>query len=249
MKKIISHSLIVGLLLGWITPTTQTVALSDCKNTTKKVIAKVSKESWESSKIVAGAIAAAIAYGIGNDLVTARVCPEYFTEGFHKNMLQNGARAGFKPAQYMLKTKNPTTIGFYWGVMATWWFGALLGIPTALAARVGPWPKLEMKDLIKPLGVGLTGLYATSLAAGSYGYISSRRGKVDLWWQAGNTPKDAMHRYTADAYAHFSGYFGGAAVAIGILGWTIRERYKRAQEEKKAQMNNEKNDTEKVITA
>jgi len=38
-----------------------------------------------------------------------------------------------------------------------------------------------------------------------------------------------MHRYTADALAHEIGYFGGASVAIGLVAWIIRERYKRAQ--------------------
>ena len=98
-----------------------------------------------------------------------------------------------------------------------------------------------MKDLIKPVGVGLASLYAMAAAAGSYGYIASKNGwlsestKQGLKMAAGNTPVSAMHKYTADAFAHHVGYFGGALVALGLVSWTVYERYKRAQKEKREQ--------------
>ncbi len=171
------------------------------------------------------------------------MCPEYFTEGFHREQLWRnytaaggyGSNESRDPlANYMLKTKNPTIIGLYWGVMATWWFGAALGIPAAITARVGRWPKLTMKDLRKPLGVGLATLCTLALGAGGLGYAASKNNwspglRNNMIGVAGNTPKTAMHRYTADALAHEIGYFGGAGVAIGLVAWIIRKRYKRAQ--------------------
>ncbi len=242
-KRLISHVLAISLFLGGFTPSVLAIADFDQKAVKNKpsLVRRVSKEILEDSKIMIGAILAAIAYGIGNDQVTARVCPEYFTEGFHKNMLQRNVLYGNKLAAHMMKVTNPTKIGLYWGVMATWWFGALLGAPTVLAARLGKWPKIAMKDLIKPLGVGLAFLYAMSAAAGGYGYLASKNGwlssgmRQNIRLAAGNTPSSAMHRYTADAFAHHVGYFGGALVAVGLIGWTLRERYKRAQDEKRDQ--------------
>ncbi len=246
-KSIISYGLALSLILSGFTPSVLAESDISKQSTIKNnssLIAKVSNELLEDSKIMIGAILAAIAYGIGNDQVTARVCPEYFTEGFHKNMLQNNAWHGNKLATHMLKVTDPTKIGLYWGVMATWWFGALLGAPTILAARIGKWPKLDMKDLIKPVGVGVASLYAMAVAAGSYGYMASKNGwlsegmKQALANAAGNTPTAAMHRYTADAFAHHVGYFGGALVALGLISWTVHERYKRAQQEKKSKASN-----------
>ncbi len=56
MKKIISHGLIVGLLLSCITPTTQAVSLSDCKNTTAKVSNSVEATSLTKAKALASKI-------------------------------------------------------------------------------------------------------------------------------------------------------------------------------------------------
>ena len=119
MKKLISYGLAIGLLVGGFTPSVQ--AIQDSNNSS--VITKISKELWEDSKIMIGSILVAIAYGIGNDQVTARICPEYFTEGFHKNMLQRNAWNGNKRASQMLQVTDPTKIGLYWGVygyMVVW---------------------------------------------------------------------------------------------------------------------------------
>ena len=239
MKKSIFYNLIFSLVLSGVGSLIHAVPepfQGSPEGRNPSAVARMSKECWEGSKIMGASILAAIAYGIGNDQVTARVCPEYFTQGFHKYMLQHNAWHGDKLAARMLQVTNPTKLGLYWGIAATWWFGALLGVPTALAARVGSWPKLGMKDLIKPLGVGLASLYAMAAAAGGYGYMASKNGWLSedfrrgLANAAGNTPASAMHRYTADAFAHHVGYFGGALVAAGLIGWTIHERYKRAQQ-------------------
>jgi hypothetical protein len=55
---------------------------------------------------------------------------------------------------------------------------------------------------------------------------------------AGRTPASAMHRYTADAFAHDSGYVGGALMAVGLTCWIIHERHKLEFEKRVAQLNN-----------
>jgi|GEM_PF-397010 len=234
-KKISLYIFMVLSLLGTvhaeIGPTQEKVI-----KTAKKIGAEVS----ESTQVFAASILAAIVYGIGNDQITARVCPEYFTEGFHLDMLLHNAQCGDKLAKYMLEVKDPTALGLYWGIFATWWFGALLGVPTVAAARIGSWPKLGIKDLIKPIGVGIASLSGMALAAGSYGYVASKNGwlsqelknGIQKAWGSWSWPNSGVRdAYTADAFAHHVGYFGGALVACGLVSWIVHERYKRACEQ------------------
>ncbi|MFZ0335817.1 MAG: hypothetical protein WAL69_16905, partial [Candidatus Acidiferrales bacterium] len=67
--------------------------------------------SVESLKIIALAVAAAIAYGIVHDQVTIRVCPEYFTVAH----------------PHIFRTGSLTLIALGWGVVATWWAGLAAG--------------------------------------------------------------------------------------------------------------------------
>jgi len=39
-------------------------------------------------KIIGLSVGAAVTYGIVNDSITTRICPEYFTQGFHRKSLE-----------------------------------------------------------------------------------------------------------------------------------------------------------------
>ena len=66
--------------------------------------------------IVLFSIAAAVFYGIAHDQVTVRVCLEYFT-------------IGHPP---VFKTTSPALLALGWGVLATWWVGLPLFMPTTV---------------------------------------------------------------------------------------------------------------------
>lgn len=196
---------------------------------------QVAREALESGKIFAGAVGAAVAYGIINDQVTVRVCPEYFTQGFHRSDVL-GMGLSQERQNMLLDKNNPTKIGLWWGVNATWLFGALLGVPTIAAARVGSWPKLQMEDLVKPVGVGVAGLLGTGLVAGIIGYNTVKnkqtlKGKRNIAFSQGASfdawdfNEEACHGYVTDAYAHKAAYAGGAAVTVGLVGYTLAKRY------------------------
>lgn len=85
--------------------------------------------------IVALCLVASVVYGVLHDQVTARVCVEYFT-------------IGHPP---IFRTESPTLLGLGWGIIATWWVGVGLGIPLAIAARVGGRPKRDAKSLVQPV--------------------------------------------------------------------------------------------------
>ena len=86
----------------------------------------------ESLKIIAGCIVAAMLYGIVHDQVTARIYLPYFTV-FHPPVLN---------------TESPTLIAIGWGIIATWWVGAFLGVLLALSARLGHRAKLTFRELL-----------------------------------------------------------------------------------------------------
>ncbi len=73
-------------------------------------------------------VAGAVLYGVVHDHVTVRICNEYFS------VAHDPVWGG---------TRGPELLAFTWGVIATWWVGAILGIPMALAARVGKLPKIS----------------------------------------------------------------------------------------------------------
>jgi hypothetical protein len=199
-------------------------------------------EVKESSKIVAGSILAACLYGIINDSVTVRVCPEYFTEGFHKEMLRPWWKSGpnSKITDMLLNPNNKTLISLYWGTFTTWWVGAGLGALNVAAARVGSWPKVSMSELAKPLAKSTFGLLGASLAAGIYGYRGAQNNakfvqKMKSLMQYPDMPNAIVPFYSANLYAHHMGYFGGAVVGLSLMYHTLKLRYAKAQEAKQDQ--------------
>ena len=73
----------------------------------------------ESLKIVLTCIVASIFYGVIHDQFTARICLEYFTV-FHPPIFN---------------TQSPTLLALGWGIIATWWVGAILGFLLAIASQ------------------------------------------------------------------------------------------------------------------
>lgn len=187
------------------------------------------RELGESAKIIGGSIGAACLYGVLNDQVTARVCPEYFSKGFHERALEywKGPLMG-NLRKVLLATKSPTVVATIWGVVASWWMGALLGVPAAFAARVGPWPKVGATDLIKPIGIGLAGMGSYVAYKGHVGYKKALAGTIDkdVWRNdiAQGTPEEALNRFIACAYAHQAAYQAGPIVGIGLFAYIVGKR-------------------------
>lgn len=114
--------------------------------------------------IIVLSILACITFGVVHDQITARICVEYFTIGHPR----------------VIPTDGPTIPGFVWGINATWWVGAIPGIPLATIARIGARPKRTAGSLIRPMAA-LFGCNAMlALLAGFIGYIAASNGWVWL---------------------------------------------------------------------
>ena len=154
---------------------------------------------------------AAILYGILHDQVTARICIEYFT-------------IGHPP---MFGTDNPTVLAIAWGILATWWVGFLLGVPLALAARVGSRPKRDAKTFIRPIAVLLTVIAGCALAAGIIGRLLAGAGVAYLLGPlATRVPLEKHVAFITDLWAHDASYLVGfiGGMVIIVQTWRLRKR-------------------------
>ena len=155
------------------------------------------------------AIGAAVVYGAAQDLVTTRVCLEYFTVA-HPPVFQ---------------TQSPTLLALGWGVIATWWVGAILGVVLAALAQGGARPKLGALDFLRPVALVLAVMAALALAAGFAGYALAQSGWVWLVEPLKSQIPQAKHaRFIATWLAHCAAYAAGIGGGIVLCLWTWRKR-------------------------
>jgi hypothetical protein len=160
----------------------------------------------EFAKIVLLSIAAAICYGIVHDQVTARICIEYFTI-FHPPVFH---------------TANPTLLALGWGVIATWWLGAILGVVLAISARAGNRKKVTARELMRPVMLLLAVMALSALLFGATGYVLARTDVISpiLW----PLPRYSYNGFIADFWAHNASYAAATLGGIALCVMTYRKR-------------------------
>jgi hypothetical protein len=157
-------------------------------------------------KIILLCVAAAIVYGICQDMITTRVCVEYFTIG-HPPIFGG--------------TENPTLLALGWGVIATWWVGLGLGVPTAFFARIGSRPRMTWREVKRPILILMAIVGVSAVLAGVVGYL--------IWGGFIRTyfpeiPAERADMFAADAFAHESAYFVGFIGGVLTWGWIWWQR-------------------------
>ena len=112
---------------------------SQCINNVKATGHFLGGESWEISKIMALAIGAGALYGILHDQVTARICLEYFSRGFHQTNVSYWPSTGILGAAkgILQTTQSPTVTACIWGPIATFEVGLYSGALLAAVSRFG----------------------------------------------------------------------------------------------------------------
>lgn len=235
-------------LLQDVFGTTEIKKLQD-KSFMQSKLKSFATETKEYGKIIAASVIAAIAYGIINDQVTARVCLEYFSKGFHEQMMNEWVGIPFLDTcrEILINTSSPTVYAFIWGTIATWWVGLPLGIILAGASRVGSWPKLTAQELIKPLACTMTGVGIASLMSGIYGYFAHKSffnnfldtlpaNEIDNTvfvspsYMDGVSVKNGL-RFMANGYAHNAAYTFGIIGGLALAVYALHKRYKKNQEQ------------------
>jgi hypothetical protein len=144
-------------------------------------------------------ILAAIFYGIIHDQVTAHLCVEYFSMAH----------------PMILPLTSPTLLALEWGVLATWWVGAALGLGLAACARLGRRLPFSARDLRRPIAGLLLCMAFASLFAGIAGFVLAEMHKISLaGWLASAIPASKHARFLADLWAHSAAYLVGGLGGI-----------------------------------
>jgi hypothetical protein len=160
--------------------------------------------SVEFIKIVVLCVTAAVLYGIVHDQFTARICTEYFTI--------------FHPPVFT--TNSPTLLAFGWGIIATWWAGAMIGLPLAIAAQAGTRSRMSAGQLVPYIVRLLLFMALCAIAFGCIGY----------WWghmpegMSNILPASMERRLLADLWAHSASYASGflGGMVLCVLVWKRR---------------------------
>jgi hypothetical protein len=159
-------------------------------------------------KIVGVCMLAGIAYGVLHDQVTARVCVEYFTV-FHPPVFP---------------TQSPTLLGIGWGILATWWVGAILGVILGAAARAGGNPGMGAAQIAPLVGRLLLVMGVCAAVCGTVGYFF---GMVPEF-VAGVLPVGQQRRFLFDWWAHMASYGVTALGGLLLAGLVWRKRSRQA---------------------
>jgi hypothetical protein len=100
-----------------------------------------------------------------------------------------------------------------------------LGIPAALAARGGSWPKFAARDLVMPIGCLLIVMGCAALLAGMGGRTLARDGVIALQGSIARKVPAAKHvAFMADAAAHLAAYGVGFFGGLLVCGWMLTKR-------------------------
>jgi hypothetical protein len=168
------------------------------------------REIAEAARIVVFSVGAAIAYGLVHDQVTAHLCVEYFS-------------IAHPP---VFGTNSPFLLALGWGILATWWVGLPLGVGLALAARIGPSPRLGLQDLQPPIFWLMAATAIAAIVSGCIGAWLVARGRADIpgGWSA-VIPHARWVAFSADAWAHLASYGFGIIGGLFLVGQTIWRRF------------------------
>ncbi len=169
---------------------------------------------FEVFKITFWCILLACVYGILHDQVTARICLPYFTE-FHPKL-------GLPD--------DPTIVAFCWGIIATWWVGAMLGVVLGMVCASGTGPRLGIRELNRPLGLLFSAMAMAALGAGLLGFVSGVYvGKLIYPPIADLTP-EMQSRFSADLFAHNASYIVGFLGGAALICWAYLKRRQLREE-------------------
>lgn len=180
-------------------------------------VSSVARVIVKSLAIIVVCVALSIVYGILHDLVTVRMCIEYFTLA-HPRLIV-GPRA-----------EDPTTLAVLWGVIATWWVGLIAGVALSIAARAGSWPKLTLRDLWIPIVGAVALVFVLAMMALVAGWSAGVSGRYPPpKWITDQMPYDRWRHFVSASWAHSASYGAGALAGLALCGHAVLLRWRRAR--------------------
>lgn len=155
-------------------------------------------------------------YGMLQDQVSARLCPEYFTH-FHNPI----------PG-----VTEPTLVGIAWGFLGAWWGGALFGYFAGLTATIGKRPPLRVKHLVLPMFLTVLAVGGAVAVTGWVVacYADQLNVEVDQYI-AGPVPAERRRALMVVACYHQAAYLFSIAGSIACCVWVGWYRSQRVRGE------------------
>lgn len=155
----------------------------------------------EGLKIVGYCSLVAVCYGLAHDMVTANVCPDYFLPPYHP---------------LIVDTRSPWLLALLWGVIATWWMGAILGVLFALTSRVGSWPRLSLAMVSRRIGITMASIWVLAMVLLTSLYL------ITNMIMPGNPKVTDLNRRlvivgTVHAFSYSASTVAGLGLAVSIL--------------------------------
>ena len=144
-------------------------------------------------------VVASIGYGLIHDQITIRICPEYFTV-WHPHLVD---------------TSNLTVVALAWGVVATWWMGAFLGLMIGLASTIGRLPLAPRSMILKAYAwiMGLSGLLAILVGVLTWQFVARAPSSI-AGARISAMSADTQHRFVTDLAIHNTSYNVAALAAF-----------------------------------
>jgi hypothetical protein len=161
------------------------------------------------------------------DSITANLCKKYFiSQHCHDVHFSAMKESGFKSQKDIgmsdeyIKASTPAVV-FYWGIIATWWFGLIVGIILAIILLVGKIPTLSMKSIFILVAIMIPIVFGLSWIVGIYmnlmngSLIYLRPGRCGAYYKLVGTVHNASYLF-ALVYA----------VSIFIVAGSYRINYR-----------------------
>jgi hypothetical protein len=159
-------------------------------------------------------LVAMVGYGMLQDQLSARLCPDYFTV-FHPPI----------PG-----VTDPTLLGVAWGFLGAWWGGVLLGYIAGLVATLGSRPPVAPRELVRPLVVLLLVVGLVVLLTGINVWRHAELLGVSLDPALTKLVPPERHRpLLIVACYHFAAYASATIGGVVLCVWVWVERVRRTE--------------------
>lgn len=111
-------------------------------------------------RAIALGVLASVAYGIIHDQISVRISPAYLLD-WHPTVVES---------------RDPTVVALVWGIIATWWFGLILGSALAAAATLGSLPAAAWRNVVR----AMAGIFLFAGAAAAVAFAVTRAIGLEL---------------------------------------------------------------------
>ena len=152
-------------------------------------------------------------YGMAQDQISARLCPEYFT------VLHNPIPG----------LTDPTLLGLAWGFLGAAGGGVAMGYAVGLTATVGRNPQLTVRELLRPMLALVAAVAGVTTITGlsAYRHADMFAIRLDPVLDS-RVPTTRHHELFAVASYHLAAYLSAVIGSVILCAWVVRERSRRA---------------------